>query len=312
MYQETNQLGAIGDSFFNLLKTLEADQVEYDLGCEDVMANHGSVKGQKLIVGQRIYSVVVLPSALENLNGPTAKLLKQYVEAGGIVCRVQAGESVAVPTYVDGKLSDELKPLENRPTWKTVTQDQISEVSRKTITINHFAIHRAEADAGILFHHRRQVKDGELVFLVNTSDRACSVGTLESGMKGVEQWDLHTGESKPYAFERTIGGVKAAFTLQPCESSLLFLSKKAIPSKLNNEEKPVSVAASGPVTVTRTHANVLTLDYVDITAGEETLENQYFYQANQFVFRKNGLDRNPWDSAVQYKDELITRTFASR
>ena len=31
--------------------------------------------------------------------------------------------------------------------------------------------------------------------------------------------------------------------------------------------------------------------------------------ANQFVWQKNGLPRNPWDSAVQYKDELITKTF---
>ena len=54
------------------------------------------------------------------------------------------------------------------------------------------------------------------------------------------------------------------------------------------------------------------LDYVDISAGGETRTNVYFYQANQFAFQKNGMERNPWDSAVQFKDELIRRKFPSR
>jgi hypothetical protein len=48
---------------------------------------------------------------------------------------------------------------------------------------------------------------------------------------------------------------------------------------------------------------------VDITAGGETLEGAYFYQANQFAFRQNGMPRDPWDSAVQFKDEIIRKTF---
>jgi hypothetical protein len=54
---------------------------------------------------------------------------------------------------------------------------------------------------------------------------------------------------------------------------------------------------------------VLTIDYVDVTAGGETLEKVYVYRAAQFAFQKNGMDRNPWDSAVQFLDEFITRKF---
>jgi hypothetical protein len=48
---------------------------------------------------------------------------------------------------------------------------------------------------------------------------------------------------------------------------------------------------------------------MDVTAGGETRRSAYFYQANQFAFQKNGMARNPWDSAVQFKDELIRKTF---
>ena len=54
---------------------------------------------------------------------------------------------------------------------------------------------------------------------------------------------------------------------------------------------------------------MLTLDYVDVTAGGETKKNVYCYQACQFAFRKNGMAHNPWDSAVQFRDELITKKF---
>ena len=51
---------------------------------------------------------------------------------------------------------------------------------------------------------------------------------------------------------------------------------------------------------------------MDITAGGETKQDIYFYQANQFAWQKNGMERNPWDSAVQFKDELIRKTFPRR
>jgi hypothetical protein len=61
--------------------------------------------------------------------------------------------------------------------------------------------------------------------------------------------------------------------------------------------------------VRRVDLNVLTLDYVDVEAGGDRLGQVYFYEAGQFAFRQNGMERNPWDSAVQFGEELITRTF---
>ena len=75
MYQGNEaKLKEIGDSFFKLLMALEAAQIEYDLGCEDVIARHGSVNGQQFRVGQRSYDVVVLPPRTENLDSRVADL----------------------------------------------------------------------------------------------------------------------------------------------------------------------------------------------------------------------------------------------
>jgi hypothetical protein len=89
----------------------------------------------------------------------------------------------------------------------------------------------------------------------------------------------------------------------------LFLPKRHSPTVPKVQESEAVVSSNRPVESRRLEPNVLTLDYVDITAAGETRKNVYFYQANQFAWKKNGMDRNPWDSAVQFKDELISKTF---
>jgi hypothetical protein len=59
----------------------------------------------------------------------------------------------------------------------------------------------------------------------------------------------------------------------------------------------------------RSAPNVLKLDYVDVSAGGETKANTYYYAAAKFAFQQNGMSADPWDSAVQFKDELITKKF---
>jgi hypothetical protein len=169
---------------------------------------------------------------------------------------------------------------------------------------------RAGEDKGILFHHRRQLRDGELLFLVNTSIKSPSRGTVISSLQGIEKWNLQSGESESYPFVRNGGKISTDFELPPSGSSLLFLSRKPLKPAPEQAGTATVLPANGAVETQRIEPNVLTLDFVDITAGGESKTNVYFYQAQQFAFKKNGMERNPWDSAVQFKDELISKKFA--
>ena len=51
------------------------------------------------------------------------------------------------------------------------------------------------------------------------------------------------------------------------------------------------------------------LDYVDVRSGGKSLEKTYFYAANQFVWQQQGMERNPWDHAVQFDSELVSKKF---
>ena len=109
------QLMTIGQSFQQLVNRLEQAQVEYDLGSEDIIARHGSVTAAAtatssaqspalFVVGQRAYHTVVLPAHTENLNSPTAKLIEQFLAAGGrVLCAATRRDSWMAPRPSDCK-----------------------------------------------------------------------------------------------------------------------------------------------------------------------------------------------------------------
>ncbi len=307
MYQGSSnpadQLGKIGNSFQSLLMSLEHAQVEYDIGCEDIISRNGSVEGSEFRVGERIYDTVVLPPFTENLDSETFLLIEKYLRAGGkVLC---CGEA---PVRIDGCLSDRTKSWAGQAGWQETNADRLVEVLQAHRN-GGFAIDRKAGDRGILFHHRRVDDDGEFLFLANTSIERPTAGTIESNMRGIEAWDLNTGKTEAYPFRKIRKGLRADFRLAPCGSLLLFLSENARKPAPVRKETVKLVPTSGAMEIRREQPNVLTLDYVDVTVGGETRKNVYFYAANRLIWQKHGMDRNPWDSAVQFKDELITKTW---
>lgn len=317
MYQGNEpKLARLGDSFVRLLMSLEAAQIEYDLGCEDIIARHGGIgegtalpanwtAGAGLRVGERVYPVVVVPENTETLNVRTRSLLKDLLTAGGRVIGIGMA-----PERTDGRLDPEaMADATVRRHWRTLTAAELVPTLRQWTANEDVVVDRAAEDRGILFHHRREVADGQILFLVNTSLTHPSQGSVRAKLNGVERWDPYTGEVSVHAFRKITGGVVTDFELPPSGSLLLFFSRATVKAPEPSVATVTRIGVAGPPVARRIAPNVLTLDYVDVTAGGETRTDQYFYAANAFAWKQNGMARNPWDSAVQFEDELISKTF---
>ncbi len=318
MYQGNEpRLKELGDSFFRVLLSLEAAQVEYDLGCEDVLGRMGGVGSAAAVpgswtasttlkVGRAAYQIVVIPPHTENLDLRTRKLLHDFVTAGGALVSVGP-----IPGRTDGKEDAQAAggvTVQRR--WKSITEAELVPALRQLQEGADVVVNRAKDDRGILFHHRRELDGGQILFLVNTSLEHPTRGSVHARAGSMERWDPSTGEVEDVAFQRAGSTLVATFDLPPGGSLMWFYSdvpKDAPP--VVRPEKAITIPASGELAVRRVAPNVLTLDYLDVVAGGESKSGQYFYAANDFVWKKNGVDRNPWDSAVQFKDELIQRTF---
>jgi len=312
MYQTDKQkLDAIGAGFQQLVTGLAKAQVEFDLGCEDIIARHGAVMDLTgrdgspgptwLEVGDREYHAVVIPPHTENLNAATMDLLADLVNRGGrVVC---CGPP---PSLVDGVPSDRGKRAARSPSWEQAAAADLPEILREMASYV-VAFRRAADDRGILLHQRRELEGGHLLFLVNTSIDQPTAGTLVCATAGVERWDPATGKITPHPFKKTDKGLEASFELPPCGSLLLFLSEQ--PSARGWRSKAKADVQTAKPRVRRLEPNVLVLDYVDITTGGKTEKGLYFYRANQMAWQAAGMERNPWDSAVQFRDELISKKF---
>jgi hypothetical protein len=307
LYQGDQKQAGLGEQFQALVTELAKRQVEFDLGCEDIMARHGSVQSGRLVVGRRQYDTVVLPPLLENVNGKTAELLQEYLSQGGTM--LSCGQP---PRRIDGRKSDQAVAWSKAQGFKMIDAAQAVAELRARAT-DGFSITQEPGKEGILFHQRRHVDDGEFVFLANTSIDGPSCGELRSPARSAQQWDLQTGEIRAYpAASVDSQGVHCRYALPPCGSLLLFLSTRQLDPVPAGKTQEVAISPRGTMAVQRLEANVLTLDYVDVTVGGETRKNVYFYQACDFVYKKHSPDgkgQNPWDSCVQFRDELITKRF---
>jgi hypothetical protein len=303
---DSDKIKAIGRDFQNFVNRLEEGQVEYDLGSEFILKNFGRAEGGRLIVGERAYRLVILPPGLENLNEATVGLLSAYAAKGGKILFWPPA-----PAFVDGRADGRPAQIaaahsENWVQAKGETEpDEITKPSAPGFV---FHVDRAKnGGPNWLFHHRRTLNDGELVFLANTSVENSAAGTMMAPGESCEKWDPFTGDVTAYPFELKNGNLTVGFDVPPGGS--LLLCWRPVNSRPGRETKSNDEAlkAAKPLTVQRVSPNILTLDYCDLTLGGKTENDLYFYDAQLKTFKFHGLDRNPWDSAVQYKTNILDK-----
>jgi len=296
-YRDANpRRDEIGRNFQSFITKLEKTQVEYDLGSENIIKDHGDVKGKEFVIGERAYSQVILPPGMENLDQATFDLLNSYVQGGG---KLITFEQVR---YIDG----------------TAAPKKLEAINRYKVSLNDLSVKMAEllpadlrfspADTlGKLYHHRRILSDGELVFLVNSSLHEAAKGNMQMKRKYVYLLDLQSGAAYRYPVE---SANQVDYHIPPAGSSLLFFSDQqydALPQYHKAETKSLKVINT-PTQVHFLEPNVLTIDFCDVHIGDTVLQDKQVYHASDTVFKYFGfLDGNPWNTSVQFQDNTIKR-----
>jgi len=301
---KNENLARVGQGFQDFVHALERLQVEYDLGSEFVLKENGKLEGKKLRVGQRAYELVILPPGTENLEESTAALLKDYLKNGGRVLSWAASQ-----IYTGGRPSSLAEELAAFRGFKTMTGQAPDEKTFSGFLKNEIEFKNLTGQDR-LFHHRRQLQDGQLLFLANISPDQLASGQVILKGKSVEKLDAFTGRAVPYPARIKRGRAIVDFALKPGEGLLLAVHKGRLPGwKPGVEEKtaPVEVRKIKPLRVRRLDPNLLTLDYCDLNAAGRSEKDLYFYRAQQKTYQWHGWEKNPWDSGVQYQDEIISK-----
>jgi len=290
-------LNALNRSFRQLLNGLEEKQIEYDLACENIVKDQGSVNGKEFIIGQRAYKTVILPEYSESLDASTVELLSQFIKNGGEVIIINEH-----PSRIDGK-KDSYGEEWASTTLLNDNATAVAQLKNETITFQNI-----NPGDGRFYHMRRQLEDGQVLFFVNSSKELKASASLSIKGKSVLLMDALDGTIKEYPATTKGGEIFFEFELEPSGSILFFVSEESV----SGFEKAVFnkgckvIDPNGAVSVTLQKPNALTLDYVTMHIDGKTMPYLHTSDATDKLFQARGTERgNIWFCTIQYKTEVM-------
>ncbi len=294
------RLKEIGDSFKGMVQFLEDQQVEYDLGCENVIRDFGRVSGNNFIVNKRSYHMVIVPDKMENIDRATFELLKSFITSGGSV--LQIGEALQM---IDGAESDEWDSLTAGKNW--IRKDSLdTQVVKEYLLGDTFKI--TPSSTGRMHHHRRQLKDGQVLFLSNFSLENAADTSVSVEGASVEGMCPQSGETFPVYYEKNGNTINFSVHLPPAGSYLVFVHNKNIvdPAETGREIQK-KIVKSEESSIDILYPNVLNLDYVNLSLMGENLGHMYYAKASDLIYKRFGYETgNPWKN-VQYKTVFLDK-----
>jgi hypothetical protein len=285
------------ENFESFLTNLEHYQVEYDLGCENIIKDHGKIVDNKFVINKAGYGLVILPPGIENLDKATIALLKKYVDAGGNV--LQLGANLK---FADGN-NYSFAELQKSKTWRIVDNPD-KKIYTELAANENIEFENLDSIQVKIFHQRREFENGQLLFVTNFDKNRQAEILINMLGKSVIDLDAAKGVIGPYTFKKKRGRVHFSIALQPSGSRLLFISNEKGESK-KEVPKTRELVESGKSSIKRNAPNILNIDYVELTMGKFKAKPMYFYTAGTEIWKKHGFPDNPWVSSSQFKTELV-------
>ena len=291
----------INPAFRSLLSLLEQKQVEYDLGDENIIRDYGKVSGKKFCINQGSYDIVIVPDVMDNFEKTTYNLLKKYVANGGKV--IQLGEGAR---YIAAEPSDKLIKLTSAKSW--IKYPALTpEIIDALLIEPDFKVNVTQA--GELYHHRRQMADGQVIFFSNFSLDNISVAEVTVTGASVEELSAETGKVLPIAYKKSEDKVSFPVKLYPSGSYLVYVFKDKVVDPAPVAKEVIRVPAEGSKTeISCLGPNIFKQDYLKLKIGNSHESDMYFKNASDSIYKHFGFDGgNPWFHSSQFKTEFLDK-----
>ncbi|NSW95098.1 MAG: hypothetical protein HPY62_10380 [Bacteroidales bacterium] len=303
-YAKRNARNAeIGQSFQSFITRLEKNQVEYDLGSENIIKDRGLVKNGSFVVGQCKYSTVVIPPLMENLDKETFRLIERFVEQGG---RLIAFSS---PSLVDGSENEELKQFVQKSGDRIIHADALTPDVISNYFLSDNISFNGFGDKN-LYHHRRVLSDGQMLFLTNSSLNESLKGSVKSAGAEAVELNTITGEISGYPFKKDGKYINIDIELPPAGSFLVFIPEKETGIQVQPAPPAVkeTVTASSPMQIIPDKENAMAIEFCDLLTGGDLKKDLHTYDAADIVYKSHGFrNGNPWNHSVQFKTNIVDR-----
>jgi len=290
-------LAELDEGLAGVARALSGQHHDWDFADESLLARHGSVDNDGLLLlGRMAYRLVVVPPAA-TLRATTVELLREFRGAGGQV--VFAGRR---PDRVDAEPSDGLAEL-----LETSTACDVAGLTEalEGLLPRRVSITENGAEQECVWAMLRQLEDGQVLFLQSHDRRNThAVRAAVAGEGPVVLWDAQSGRrEKVAASVAEEGTVAFDLSLPPTGSALVTLGLD-VPGAAARASAPTVSAAemlAGPFPVRLAEPNTLPLDACRYRFGDEpfgdplpTLKADAEIRARFGLGNRLGGGQQPW------------------
>lgn len=287
-----------------LVKWLADRQVDFDLGDELLMADFGSVEQGRLRIGERAYSVVIVPEGMENWFESTRTLIEKFQAAGGQVLALREP-----PTLVNGRPST--GPVPVGASWLKV--DSLEQMQAGIDGIAPPLVKMADGKRlpPLVGHQMREFADGSRLHLLVNSGPETVRGEVRVTGASASLLDTFDGRQNPISFRRDGASLILPLELEPAGHVVWLIAGEASAPHASKKEETIlpAVEIATFERIERTAPNVLMLDFCDLTVAGGTHPGLYVTRANRLCWQAHGFDQDVWDRTVQFRRNYLEIPF---
>lgn len=285
--------------FLAVMKKLEKEQWDFDLGDEFSVANNVSFEGNKIKVGAMTYDVVLISDNMKNFRRETVDILSRFAKNGGVI--ISTGDAA---DYIEGeKAPNELAEL--RKDWIIV--NDADAVNAKLEELLPKRIISSNDWVTGISQMRRVYDDGrEVYFFTNHSMKPFETEITVKG-RSAALWNLYTGEKTGIECKQNGEFITFKLSLEWTQSAMIVVNdvadiKESVPQA--TEEVKLNT-----VNIIPEKDNNIILDHCSLKVdGKETPE-VYYIEAVTDLFKARGFHGVPWLDGIQSGSEFIDQKF---
>ncbi|MFW5830115.1 MAG: hypothetical protein ACOCXA_07625, partial [Planctomycetota bacterium] len=248
-------LDALCENQLRLLEDLEAQQIDYDLGDENMIGDMADIDDEHFVVGACAYQAVLLPPGCRNLRTGTLALLRQWAAAGKPLYAVDPE-----PALVDGRPGE--CGLATLPGWQ-----QLADRSALLTTLRQQLPPRISAPdggplpAGLLWR-LVDCDDEQVLFCCNPWTETWR-GAIRLPSPGALELHTDTGGSSVALLRNGVLDLE----LPPSGHCLLYCGERFVTADTANSRPSATTIPCQFDGGERMHDNIVVLDYCDLQVG---------------------------------------------
>ena len=273
--RDNGKLDEYDNAFHALTDLLEAGQVNHHYGDEELMRRHGAVEGASLRIGTQSYDLVILPK-LSNLGEVQYSMLKEFAANGGRILGVrndlETGFFVAGVACSDDELLSKVQWFDSAEALVSALPEDRRVVGLKTPEGRALpdlnATRRSFADF--------DGKPAEFYYIVNNNREKAFQTIVTIPAKGVERYDLATGNVVPVAYRREGAFCVLEHRFEAVGDLVLLARDCEVPAATPATASAATLKLGDKWQVVSSTENLLTLDHCRCEAeGKELFAHEY-------------------------------------